>query len=362
MQGDTGVDSGKNVARLEPEMRKYITKTTTSAAFSQTGVLGFPYFAPGCTPGAWAGTTYQAPTFFPIRPFHMVLGVDQANPCVYIPDCEAFSRGDLEWPEGFVIEVLIATLGDCPLRKCHVLDLGGNLGYVNSYAGSLGAKVVSVEPQSDLAAANKATTEHNCWQHRVENIVGFLTLSADEDKHDHKASQLWRPGMTEFNKTREATKVYLGRLIEQLGSKHLDLVKIDVDSIDIPILKFIVNFVKMGDITVDHILIEAACEPETFFELQQLGYNIFQLDHHLRARFFDARGRDVYKYRGATIPWLDDAGEEFQCRRGIRMLLKWPTATDTNMAAAQGRLLLHNEKSVKPRKPDFHFSWNTQLD
>ena len=51
-KGDTGVDSGKNVARLEPEMREStsITKTTTSAAFSQTGVLGFPYFAPGCTP------------------------------------------------------------------------------------------------------------------------------------------------------------------------------------------------------------------------------------------------------------------------------------------------------------------------
>ena len=73
-KGDTGVDSGKNVARLEPEMREStsITKTNTSAAFSQTGVLGFPYFAPGCTPGAWAGLTYQAPTFFPIRPFHMV--------------------------------------------------------------------------------------------------------------------------------------------------------------------------------------------------------------------------------------------------------------------------------------------------
>ena len=85
--------------------------------------------------------------------------------------------------------------------------------------------MVSVEPQTDLAAANKATTEHNCWQHRVENVAGFVTLSADEDKHDHTASRLWRPGMKDFEKKRGTTKVYLGRLIEQLGSKHLDLVK-----------------------------------------------------------------------------------------------------------------------------------------
>ena len=189
-------------------------RSRCAAASFQPDVLGFPYFAPGCTPGSWAGTALKAPTFFPIRPFEMVFGVNWTHPCLYLPDCDLFSRGEVEWPESFVIEALIATLGDCPLRRCHVLDLGGNLGYVNAYAASLGAKVVSVEPQSDLAAANKATVDHNCWQHRVENMVGFLTLIANEDKQDHTTTRLWRPGMKEFEKTRATTKVYLGRAIE----------------------------------------------------------------------------------------------------------------------------------------------------
>lgn len=87
-----------------------------------------PYYMPGCSLNKQQG--FWAPSFYPIPPFRMVLG-DDDKPCRHLPDCDAFCRGHLEWPEAFAMQVLIATLGDCPygLRPCHVMDFGGNLGY-----------------------------------------------------------------------------------------------------------------------------------------------------------------------------------------------------------------------------------------
>lgn len=290
---------------------------------------GFPYYAPACNPtkSTWLEFAYDAPHYFPIRPFKMILGT-QSKPCSYLPDCNAFSRGELEWPESFVIEVLIGILGDCPLRQCHVLDLGGNMGYVNSYAAALGAKVISVEPQFDLASANRATIELNCWQHRVRNLDGMITLRPDQHDANTEISNLWRPGMVDFKKKRETKRLYLGNIVTMFESTHLDFVKIDVDSIDIEILRFLIDWIRQGKITVHSFIIEKGCHHEAFVDLQQLGYNIFQLDHHLRARFFDAKGRDVYKYRGAPIPYLEAIGDEYLCRRGMRQLIKFPEANN----------------------------------
>lgn len=136
--------------------------------------------------------------------------------------------------------------------------------------------------------------------------------------------------MKEYEKERLSQYHYIGHILADLGSKTIDLIKIDVDSIDMDILDWIVHEMELKKISVMSIIIESYCEPKTFFKLQELGFDIYKMDHHLRARFFDARGRDVYKYRGGPIQALDRVGDEYLCRRGMRMLLKFHTASNIN--------------------------------
>jgi FkbM family methyltransferase len=296
-----------------------------------TKVMGHPYYQTGCVANNTQRKTFTAPRFFPILEFEMVLGPAD-KPCSYIPDglCDQFSRGLLEWPEGFIIEALIGMLGDCPLRRCYVADFGANLGYVNSYVAALGAKVVGIEPQQDLHEANEATVETNCWKHRVKLINGLVTMDPQKHMSQTNVSHLWRPGMVEFGKVRQSHYYFIGHFLAELGSKNIDLVKIDVDSIDLEILGWLIDEMEMKNINVTSIIIESSCEPQLFFRLQQLGFDIFRMDHHLRARFFDSRGRDVYTYRGGPIQSLDLVGDEYLCRRGIKMLVKLPTAVDAD--------------------------------
>lgn len=312
---------------------------------SESTQMSHPYRASGCVVGASSRKTYGAPRFFPILPFNMVLG-PQDNPCAFIPRnmCTQFSEGLLEWPESFVIEGIIAALGECPLRQCYVADFGANMGYVNSYAAALGAKVVGIEPQADLNEANAATIQHNCWQHRVNIMNGLVTLDQSKDDEEVSVSNLWRPTSTggsagDFKKERRTRKIFIGRVLAWLGSTTIDLVKIDVDSIDHEILGWLIDAMETKKAVIRNILIESRCHSEYYFRLQKLGFDVYQMDHHLRARFFDARGRDVYKYRGGPIPSLEAVGEEHLCRRGMRMLVKVPHAENVTMFSSHCRAL-----------------------
>jgi hypothetical protein len=278
------------------------------------------YYSKGCRPRTDEG--FLAPRFFPIPQFRMTLG-DASNPCRHLRDCDAFAKGHLEWPEAFVVQVLIATLGECPygLAPCYVADFGGNLGYVNSYAAAMGAHVVSIEPQHDLWEANRQTIVNNCWAHRVHTLEGYVTLNETEDGDSATVSRLWRPGMVDFTKPREVKKVWIGNILAKNPTGAFRLVKIDVDSIDDLILHWILDKVAMGTMSVDSFVIESTGPGAVMHKASMLGYQIFQLDHHMRVRFFDHKGADVFRLRGCPAP-VADYREEYFCRRGIQYMMR----------------------------------------
>ena len=302
-----------------------------SSSANSVPIDSFLYRAPMCVPGEWEGVAVTAPRFHPIPAFEMVVGT-RDNPCHFL-NCKQFSAGLMEYPERFVIEGLAAILGDCGFRKCHALDFGGNLGYVNSYAAALGARVVSIEPQGDLSTANAATIKHNCWHHRVTNLHGLVELDAKKAGVSTTAKGFWRPAVKigapgSKSKPETVMRHYIGDVVDLLGApdNNVDFIKIDVDSIDLSILEWFLVKMKQGLVNVNTILIETKGSGPLFFSAQQLGMDIYQMDHHLVTRFFDSTGQDVYKFRGCPIPGMP--GQEYFGRRGIQYMLKMSKATN----------------------------------
>lgn len=285
------------------------------------------YYKEMCTP-VTENRAVAAPEFYPIPRFLMSLGDDE-KPCRFLPDCHAFSKGELEWPEAFIIQSLIALLGHCPFgtRACYMADFGGNLGYVNSYAAALGASVVSIEPQQDLWKANVETIKMNCWDHRVTNLNGMVTLDPSEHGTSATISRLWRPGMVDFEKKWTVRKHWIGNMLALNPDKTFDLIKIDVDSIDEKIIDWILDRVGRGELQVTSIIIEFRGSGKIMHKASQLGYTVYQLDHHLRLRFFDHRGADVYKLRGCPAPVAPYRQEQF-CRRGIQYMMKMTAGSE----------------------------------
>ena len=74
-------------------------------------------------------------------------------------------------PEAHVAAAIASFLSGChrrqPGRPCRALDLGANNGWFTAYMLQLGALVVSIEPQPDLARAVQETVTLNCWAERA---------------------------------------------------------------------------------------------------------------------------------------------------------------------------------------------------
>lgn len=76
--------------------------------------------------------------------------------------------------EAHVREAIASFLAGCgATRPCLAIDLGANVGWMSAYMLGLGAHVVSVEPQADLAAALNETVALNCWGARSKVLAGF---------------------------------------------------------------------------------------------------------------------------------------------------------------------------------------------
>ena len=106
-----------------------------------------------------------------------------------------------DFVERHTTEALAAFLSGCarPGRTCHAADFGANNGWMTSYMLSLGAHVVSIEPQPDLAAAVNETALLNCWSDRstVHNAFACAPPPAMRFGHCMSAKAVrggWRMG------------------------------------------------------------------------------------------------------------------------------------------------------------------------
>ena len=88
--------------------------------------------------------------------------------------------------ERHVREVLISFLAGCQKsgRRCRTVDLGANNGWFTGLMLALGAHVISVEPQSDLAEAIADSAQVNCWSDNSVVLNAFACGSMCD-------TQLW---------------------------------------------------------------------------------------------------------------------------------------------------------------------------
>lgn len=237
-----------------------------------------------------------------------------------------------------VTAVLASFLSGCHRRTCRAVDLGANAGLVTSTMLWLGATVVSVEPQQDLAKAINATAQLNCWSHR-SIVLNAKACEWPPTYHlgaacmkPRKASAGWRyaGGVPKAIQARMALRpvgglpldaVFFAGLDRASTSLplHVDLIKADGDRPEAMWLSSIERMLTHGLLSVGAIVIEGNNLPAaTLVKLQRR--------HRLEAFRLDA---------GPGVPWGDS-------RRWLSPNTGWdrysPPGTIARLERVRGRL------------------------
>jgi len=124
--------------------------------------------------------------------------------------------------------------------------------------------------------------------------------------------------------------------------KHFDFIKIDTDSVDIPIIEKIIEMKKQNLIEVDAMTFEiwscdADCVARVLYNLHHiLGHTIYKLNIHDDRRFFDDDGNDTINNFQSVNP--EPCFKEVYFLRGIRYAFEYK-ANSTLEDYKQGALL-----------------------
>jgi len=221
--------------------------------------------------------------------------------------CSAVAAGKLFLPEWFVLEAVGSFLVPCLYRHCTVFDLGANLGFVTAYMASLGAHVTAIEPQPNLASALQRTVVNNCWQQRVHVHNAFISLSA-KDKGKQRTENfnaVWNVASAHGGGTKAShnfTSPYFMLTKALISAKHVDFIKLDIDSIEAQVVNKLYHLVNTHRFNFTTLIFEVNVGAkdaiwllaEAFLGFQRLGYNIYKFNQHEQRHWFDARGVDLY--------------------------------------------------------------------
>ena len=238
--------------------------------------------------------SYPLPAFFPLPALPLVMETmpracdlcwtrlgDHPNPCEMM-------SGKQTWaPDPHVREALLSALLPCALAPdtCNFLDAGANMGVFSLWAWGLGARVVAVEPQPDLAAALRRSVRLNCaGGGGIEVVEGGLTAVGaagagsggggyrgapagqmiqmfagltGEANYGYRQCQLpasVEPVIFHTSTEGEAPLVLVDDVV--LQRKHWALVKIDIDGYDGDLLHRILALVQRGAVAVDTFIVE----------------------------------------------------------------------------------------------------------
>lgn len=139
-----------------------------------------------CAPHAWAvsptrvcgppelyARSYTMRALWPFPPLHLVME-DAPGKCDMYRSrescCSVAAHIGLGNEHHMMRDAVVSLLAGClarPARSpCRAIDLGANNGWISAFMLSLGAHVVAVEPQPDLARALNETITLNCWRGR----------------------------------------------------------------------------------------------------------------------------------------------------------------------------------------------------
>ena len=215
--------------------------------------------------------------------------------------CAAFGNSRAYEPDPHVREAIASVLHHCSHMDCISLDLGANIGSLTAYMAATGSRVLAVEPQLDLAQAIEKTIALNGWDGRVRVFAGLASMAPSNTRTAHMG-QAWRmcgypePGASvcEGAKVTEWEAPFFSVREELLRLKHVDLVKVDTDTVDGELLQGIIDEVRSGAVSVTSVICEfTGGTGKMLWDFQQLGYKVYRLNVHLGARLFDSTGRDT---------------------------------------------------------------------
>jgi FkbM family methyltransferase len=248
--------------------------------------------------------------------------------------CELLSERRTWNPDPHVRESLATALGRCAAAAgtCSMLDLGANLGAFSLWGWGLGANVVYVEPQVDLAAAFKRSVELNCAGGDIEvhhaGVTHEPSLAGTKldllnggfrqcDAEDMEGSYVRATESPSTGIPLVLVDTFL------LRRPVWDLVKIDIDFHDADLLARAAALVQQGRVDVRSFVIEWN-DGRGFGWLinlmHALNYTCYKLNVHDNRRVFNARGMDVGSHFGPiNLEWYFD---EVYGQRHLRYAFK----------------------------------------
>ena len=237
---------------------------------------------------------YPLPAYFPLPALPLVMETmpracdlcwtrlgDHPNPC------ERMSNKTTWAPDPHVREALLSALLPCAMApgECNFLDAGSNMGVFSLWAWGLGARVVAVEPQPDLAAAFRRSVRLNCAGGGIELLEAGLTARSggggggggaysyrgdpagskiqivagptNEANYAYRQCQLpaaEEPVIFHTSTSGEAPLVLLDDVL--LTRREWQLVKVDIDGFDADLLHRMLALVQQGRVEVKAIAIE----------------------------------------------------------------------------------------------------------
>lgn len=355
-----------------------------------------------CGPAGLLDRAYPLPEYWPTGKISLVMEQRAATCDLYASSsicCDATRARAAVVIERPVREVIISFLSGCasrpPSRRCLAADLGANNGWMTAFMLSLGANVLSVEPQPDLARAVAETVELNCWSNSSKVLNAFIhpkpsgMLAANGtpwrwDVPQRSAhAQARRRAIWERAPLNDVPTMWLTTALterrDDIAAKaaplpqplHWDFLKLDGDGPENGWLSDVVKLVERRLVTVGAMVVEGnnRMKAGPLMRLQALGFDVYRIGEISdERRYITSRGWDGYSAPG-TFGRLDrvrrlrrdDLEEELFGIRAMRNLFRVRTPLNktewdvilTPVRRAAPHFVLTTEPFDRLREPSF---------
>lgn len=276
-----------------------------------------------CGPPELYARSYTMRPLWPFPPLHLVME-DAPGTCDMYRSraacCKVAAHIGLGNEHNTMRDAVVSLLAGCAARPtsspCRAIDLGANNGWISAYMLSLGAHVVSVEPQPDLARALNDTITLNCWRGRsvVHNAFACGKGASLGCMRPKPAMRGWRLGgipKASTSRERIVPGLELTPLLTELAAAnhHFDLMKLDGDGPEPKWLASIDALLSQGTLSVGAILVEGnGLKAQNVRRFQQVhNFEVYRLDLYDSRRRMRNDGWDDFSPPG-TIGRLDRDG------------------------------------------------------
>ena len=292
-----------------------------------------------CGPPSLYARSFPLIPLWPYDELPMVMQLSSTQPCDLYESattCCRFANGSTGEPERYVREAIASFLVGCERRRsighpCLAADLGANNGWFSAYMLQLGALVVSVEPQQDLAQALRDTVQLNCWSERsvvfnahacapggsqcpgrvhLPDCMRGWRLSYPQNRTGTGYARLH--GLPEHIPNVTFEEIFFQTLrparerAARAATVEFELVKIDVDGMEGEWLAHLESLMRKERLRIRAIVVEGSyLRPTTMHRLQHHhNYSFYRLDALDGRRFIGADGWDVYSPPGTLAPLM----------------------------------------------------------